>query len=140
MAKKTVRGEKTAAVSEYLDAHPEAGPKEIVEALAKQRIKITTAHVSNIKGKLKKAGNGKRAAKKPAVVEAVAPVIVAKPAINGGTITLEQVKKVAQTIKMLGGFQRVIEVLDVIKEMGGVKKFKDLAEAMTVTETDVVVF
>ena len=34
----------------------------------------------------------------------------------------------------------MIEVLDVIKEMGGVKKFKDLAEAMTVTETDVVVF
>ena len=79
MAKKTVRGEKTAAVSEYLDAHPGAGPKEIVEALAKQRIKITTAHVSNIKGKLKKAGNGKKAAKKPAVVVAAAPVVVEKP-------------------------------------------------------------
>ena len=63
MAKKTVRGEKTAAVSEYLDAHPGAGPKEIVAALAKQHIKITTAHVSNIKGKLNKAGNGKKAAK-----------------------------------------------------------------------------
>ena len=140
MAKKTVRGEKTAAVSEYLDAHPEAGPKEIVEALAKQRIKITTAHVSNIKGKLKKAGNGKRAAKKPAVVVVAAPVVIEKPATNGGTITLEQIKKVAFTIKTLGGFQRVIEVLDVIKEMGGVKKFKDLAEAMTVTELDIVVF
>ena len=66
--------------------------------------------------------------------------MVAKPATNGGTITLEQIKKVAFTIKTLGGFQRVIEVLDVIKEMGGVKKFRDLAEAMTVKEPEVVVF
>ncbi len=34
----------------------------------------------------------------------------------------------------------MIDVLDVIKEMGGVKKFKDLAEAMTVTEPDIVSF
>ena len=62
------RGEKTAAVSEYLAAHPEAGPKEIVAALAKQRIKITTAHVSNIKGKLKgtRGTGGKRKRKAPA--------------------------------------------------------------------------
>ncbi len=135
MAKKTYRGEKTAAVSEYLDAHPGAGPKEIVEALAKQHIKITTAHVSNIKGKLKKAGNGKRAAK-PAPEAAPAPALVAKPATNGGTITLEQVKQVAQAIKTLGGYQRMTEVLAVIKDLGGVKKFKDLAEAMTVTSID----
>jgi arginine repressor len=139
MAKKTQRGEKTAAVSEYLDAHPGAGPKEIVEALAKQHIKITTAHVSNIKGKLNKGGKAKKAAKKPALVEAAAPAVVEKPT-NGGTLTLEQVKKVAQTIKTLGGYQRVLEVLEVIKELGGVKKFRDLAEAMTVTNTDDIPF
>ena len=131
------RGEKTAAVSEYLAAHPGAGPKEIVAALAKQRIKMTTAHVSNIKGKLIKGGTAKKAAKKavkkPAA--AAAPAVVEKPATNGGTITLDQVKKVAHTIKTLGGFQRMTEVLAVIKELGGVKKFKDLAEAMSVTET-----
>ncbi len=139
MAKKTLRGEKTAAVSEYLDAHPGAGPKEIVAALAKQHIKITTAHVSNIKGKLKKAGNGKKAAK-PAPEAAPAPAVVEKPMKNGGTITLDQIKKVAHTIKMLGGLQRVTEVLAVIKEMGGVKKFKDLAEAMTVIDTNDIPF
>ena len=32
------------------------------------------------------------------------------------------------------------EVLDVIKALGGVKKFKDLAEAMTVPETDDIPF
>ena len=62
----------------------------------------------------------------------VAPAVVEKPATNGSTITLEQVKKVAHTIQTLGGFQRVTEVLAVIKDLGGVKKFKELAEAMTV--------
>ena len=69
-----------------------------------------------------------------------APVIVEKPTKNGDTITLEQVKKVAQTIKTLGGFQRMTEVLAVIKELGGVKRFKDLAEAMTVPSTDEIPF
>ena len=68
------------------------------------------------------------------------PAVVEKPATSGGTITLDQVKKVAHTIKSLGGFQRVIEVLEVIKELGGVKKFKDLAEAMTVPDTDDIPF
>jgi hypothetical protein len=134
---KTRRGEKTAAVSEYLDAHPGAGPKEIVAALAKQRIKITTAHVSNIKGQLSKGGNAKKSAKPAAAAKTPvsAPAVVEKPT-NGGTITLEQVKKVAHTIQMLGGLQRASEVLAVIKELGGVKKFRDLAEAMTVTRTE----
>ena len=134
------RGEKTAAVSEYLDAHPGAGPKEIVEALAQQRIRITSAHVSNIKGKLLKSSNAKKAVKKPAVVEAAAPSAVDKPAKNGETVTLTQVKLVAATIKTLGGMQRVTEVLAAIKELGGVKKFKDLAEAMSVTGTDDIPF
>ncbi len=71
---------------------------------------------------------------------AVTPAVVEKPTKPADTITLDQVKKVAQTVKGMGGFQRMIEVMDVIKEAGGVKKFKDLAEAMTVTEPDVVVF
>jgi len=139
MAKKTRRGEKTAAVHDYMNSHPEAMPVEIAAGLKKQGITITESHVSNIKGKLKKAGNGKKAAK-PAPAAAPAPAAVAKPTTNGSTITLEQVKKVAQTIKTIGGYQRVIEVLDVIKASGGVKKFKDLAEAMTATETNDIPF
>jgi len=69
-----------------------------------------------------------------------APIAIEKPAINGGTFTLEQVTKVAQTVKAMGGFQRIIEVLDAVKAAGGVKKFKELAEAMTVTATDAIPF
>jgi hypothetical protein len=47
---------------------------------------------------------------------------------------------VAQSVKAMGGFQRMTEILEVIKEAGGVKKFKDLAEAMIATETDAIPF
>ena len=127
------RGEKTAAVTEYLDAHPEAGPKEIVAALAKQRIKIPrpTSAISRASSarpaprRRRRRRTKKRAARKSATVEvAAAPAVVEKPTTNGGTITLDQVKKVAHTISMIGGYHRVTEVLEVIKELGGVKKFK----------------
>ncbi len=137
MAKKP-KVSKTEAVRDYLKEHPGAGNVEIAAALTKQGIKITRGHVSVIKSKDIKTHAIKRAAKKPAVVEAAAPV--EKPAPNGGTITLTQVKLVAATIKTLGGYQRVMEVLAVIKELGGVKKFKDLAEAISVTGTDEIPF
>ena len=142
MAKKTRRGEKTAAVHEYMNAHPEAMPIEIATALTKQGITITPGHVSAIKTKGHKVHTAKKAVKKAIVADAAIPVpaAVEKPAINGGTITLEQVKKVAHTIKTLGGYQRLTEVLDVIKALGGVKKFKDLAEAMSATSTDDIPF
>jgi hypothetical protein len=134
MAKKP-KINKSQAVRDYLAGHPEAMPKEVMEALAKDGIKVSRVHVSTVKSKFKKASPK---AKRAATVAATpaAPTAVEKPTTNGGTITLEQVKKIAHTIKTLGGHQRVTEVLEVIKEMGGVKKFRDLAEAMSVTETD----
>ena len=139
MAKKQAVS-KTQAVRDYLKAHPGAMSKEIAAALTKQGVKINAGHVANIKTKINKETATKKAAKKPAVAVAAvpaAPAVVEKPT-NGGAITLEQVKKVACTIKTIGGFQRVLEVLEVIKESGGVKKFKDLAEAMTATSTDAI--
>jgi hypothetical protein len=137
MAKKPIVN-KTQAVREYLKAHPGAMSGEIAAALNKQGIKITPGHVSNIKSKDNKARSAKKAAKKQAAAEAAAPAAVEKPTKAGDTITLEQIKKAAHTIKSMGGYQRVIEVLEVIRELGGMKKFKDLAEAMSATETDVI--
>ena len=132
MAKKSVN--KSQAVRDYLSAHPDAMPKDVRAALAKVGLEVSRVLVSTVKNKVNKAGTGKKVAKKAAPVAAAAPPAVEKPT-NGG-ITLEQVKKVAHTIRMLGGIQRVIEVLDVIKEFGGVKKFRELAEAMTDTSMD----
>ena len=81
----------------------------------------------------------KQATAAEVVVVAEAPAAIEKPAKNGPAITLEQIRKVASTISMIGGYQRTIEVLEVIKELGGLKKFKDMAEAMACPEPDVVV-
>jgi hypothetical protein len=134
MAKKTAVN-KTQAVRDYLKSHPKAMSGEIATALNDQGIKIKPGHVANIKTKLNNAGAKKKVAKQTTPAEVV-PAVAEKK--NGGTITLEQVRKVAQTVKAMGGFQRMTEVLEVIRELGGVKKFKDLAEAMTVVETDAV--
>jgi uncharacterized Zn finger protein (UPF0148 family) len=65
----------------------------------------------------------------PAAVEAT-------PAKSTNAITLEQIKMVGQMVKTIGGFRRLHEMLGVIKEVGGLKKFKDLLDAMAVGETD----
>jgi uncharacterized protein (DUF1501 family) len=129
---------KTQTVRDYLKDHPGAVSSEIAAALTKKGIKITPAYVANIKTTINKTRTAKKAAKKKAVAEAAAPAVAEKKPAD--TITLDQVRKVAQTIKTLGGFQRMTEVLNVIKEIGGMKKFKDLAEAMTVPEPDVIPF
>ena len=85
--------------------------------------------------KAAKAVPAAKPAAKPAVV-----VEVPAPAKPNGTITLEQIKKVAATVNALGGFQKMTEVLEVIKEAGGVKKFRDLAEAMSGPAMDEIPF
>ena len=86
----------------------------------------------------KAAKLAKKAAKKQAAVEAAAPAAVEKKPAD--TITLDQVRKVAQTIKTLGGSVRLHELLGLIKDIGGLKKFKDLLEAISGTETDAIPF
>ena len=137
MAKKQ-KVNKTQAVRDYLKAHPKAMSGEIAAALKKQGIKITPSHVANIKTKINKARTAKKAAKQQAAVEAAAPAAVEKK--TGATVTLEQIRAVAQTVKALGGFARLNELLGLIKEVGGLKKFKDLLEAMSPPETDDIPF
>lgn len=133
MAKKRVN--KTRAVREYLDAHPGAMSSEIAKALNARNIKISPAHVSNIKSKIMREG-GAKANGGPAPAAAQAPAAAAEKAAKpGDTITLEQIKKVAQTVKAIGGFDRLKELLEVVREVGGLRRFKDLLEAMAATET-----
>lgn len=139
MAKKQ-KVNKSQAVRDYLKVHAGARSSEIAAALTKKGIKITPSYISNLKSKIKRTRTAKKAAKKQMAVEAAAPAVVEKPTKAANTITLDQVRKVAQTMKTLGGYQRVTEVLEAIRELGGVKKFKDLAEAISATETDAIPF
>jgi hypothetical protein len=77
--------------------------------------------------------NGKQeAAPSPAAATAVKKA--------GDTVTLEQIRAVAQMVRTIGGFHRLNELLGLVKEVGGVKKFKDLLEAMSVSEVDQIPF
>jgi arginine repressor len=137
MAKKQ-KTNKSQAVRDYLKAHPEATSGEIAAALNKNGVNIAVSYVANIKTILNKGRKAKKAPKQAEVVEAVASV-VEKPVKNGG-LSVDQVKKVSLLMKTLGGYQRVVEVLDTVKELGGVKKFKELAAAIAGVETDSVPF
>ena len=139
MAKK-LKINKSQTVRDYAKSHPEATSGEIAAALNKKGIKITANYVANIKSQSKKARTAKKAAKKQAAVEAAAPVAVETTAKAAATVTLEHVKAMALTVKTLGGSVRLYELLGLIKEVGGVKKFKDLLEAISGTETDAIPF
>jgi len=74
--------------------------------------------------------NGKRkAAPAPETVTAVAE----KPTKAGDTVTFDQVRAVAQTVKAIGGVARLNDLLGLVKEVGGVRRFKDLLDAMAVS-------
>jgi uncharacterized Zn finger protein (UPF0148 family) len=64
--------------------------------------------------------------KQPAPEATPAPV---EKAAN--TVTVEQVKAVAQTVKAIGGADRLNELLGLIREVGGLRRFKDLLDAMS---------
>jgi hypothetical protein len=142
MAKKQ-KVNKSQAVRDYLKTHPKAMSGEIATVLNKRGVKITPGHVANIKTQINKA----RTAKKAAVAKAVAAVrtIVAtaepeKTEKGGATVTLEHVKAVALSVNRLGGSVRIYELLGLIKDVGGLKKFKDLLEAISGTEADAIPF
>ena len=54
--------------------------------------------------------------------------------------TFEQLRAATQTVKAIGGFNRLNELLGLVKEVGGLKKFKDLLEAMSLPEVDDIPF
>jgi hypothetical protein len=82
--------------------------------------------------------NGKQP--KVHVAQAVVAVVAEKPTKAADTVTFDQLRAVTQTIKVIGGVNRLNELLGLVKEVGGLKKFKDLLEAMSAPETDAIPF
>jgi hypothetical protein len=77
------RGERSAAIRDYLKAHPGAGPKVVVEALAEEGVVVSKNLVSSIKyGKLANKGAGRPRSKKSGKVsgsEAIRQVLARDP-------------------------------------------------------------
>ena len=82
-------------------------------------------------GKPKKAR-----ARKPAkaVVEKPAKAVAEKPTKVGDAITITQVRAVAELVTLIGGFDRCHELLGVIRDVGGLKRMKDLLEAIAAAQ------
>jgi len=140
MAKKQ-KVNKTQAVKEYLKANPKAKNQAVVEAMAKKGITLSANYVATIKTSINKARTVKRAAKAVAAVTASPAITEPEQTTKAAaTVTLEHVKAVALTVKTLGGSVRLYELLGLIKDVGGLKKFKDLLEAISGTETDAIPF
>jgi hypothetical protein len=131
---------KTQAVRDYLKAHPKAMSGEIAAALTKQGIKIKPSHVANIKTQINKQRRAKKVAKTQAAVEVAATAVAEQAAKASPTVSLEHVKAVSQAIATHGGSVRLYDLLALIKDVGGLKKFKDLLEAIAGAETDAIPF
>jgi hypothetical protein len=130
---------KSQAVRDYLKAHPKAMSGEIAAALNKHGIEVTPNYVATIKSNTKKARTAKRAAVAKTVTAVPASQLTTKSektAKVSATVTLEQVKAVAVTVKTLGGSVQLDGILVLIKEVGGLKGFKDLLDAMSATEAN----
>jgi len=141
---------KTKKVLEYWNQHPKATAAEVAEAMKKQGLDVKVSYIYNIRTQSKKksgqkkvgrkAGKAKTQAAAAQAPAAAAPTATEKKAEPAGTVTLEHIKAVAQTIKTIGGFGRLNELLSLIREVGGLRRFKDLADAITVTESGAIPF
>jgi hypothetical protein len=78
----------------------------------------------------------KTPAPKPAkaVVEKPTKVIEAKPTKVADGITIAQVRTVAEMVTSVGGFDRCHELLGVIRDVGGIKRMKDVLEALAAAQ------
>ena len=77
--------------------------------------------------------NGEKKAA-PAPKPEPAKVVVEKPTKVGDAITIAQVRAVAELVTLVGGFDRCHELLGVIRDVGGLKRMKDLLEALAAAQ------
>ena len=124
MAKKSGGPNKSAAIRDYVQANPDAKPKEIVDALSSQGVAVSPAFVSTIKSKLTSGGGGGRTKKR------------AKAGRPKGSVTKKRVAEPAPRAARTGGRGGDVSVASLLKakklaeELGGVAKAKATLEAL----------
>lgn len=57
-----------------------------------------------------------------------------KPAKNGDGITIHQIRAAASMVAAVGGFERCYQLLDVIRDIGGVRRMTDLLAAISTAQ------
>jgi hypothetical protein len=90
--------------------------------------------IKGTRAKSCKCGHNFTNGQKKAAVKAAPVAAVETPAKPANTVTIEQIKAVSETVKAVGGLGRLNQTLNLVREVGGAKKFKELVEAMGITE------
>jgi len=110
MAKRKVN--KTQAVKDFLAENPDATTKDVVAAMKKQRIVVSTNYVSTIKSKGK--GKKKVAAKKKAVAKKKA---APKKKAADDRISLSALKEAKKLAATLGGIEQAKEAISALAQL-----------------------
>jgi hypothetical protein len=100
-ASKAKKQTKSGAIRAYAAKHPSAGPTEISKALTKQGIKVSPAHVSNVRSTTaSKAKRGKR---------------TSKPASDA--VSLVQLVEARRFAEHVGGVGKAVELLKSLERL-----------------------
>ena len=94
---------KTKAVLEYIKAHPGVRNKDVAEALTKEGIVVSPAHVSAIKGKAKQ----RRKVRREAVQTVVAKTGIGVPEIKAGLALLRACGSLATAKEALAAAEEI---------------------------------
>lgn len=116
---------KSTAIRAYLAEHPEAGPKEVIEALKKIGIDVTPGLVSSVKSKMKDAGdlpsqgkgNGRRKASKV------------------GIKTLQSKKEDMVARQSVASFDELLQAKQIADSLGGVNRVKELMDDLSLLQS-----
>lgn len=109
MAKKKTSVNKSQAIRDFMAANPDAAPKDVEAALAKEGIKVTAALVSTVKTNAKAKGKPKKAATKKKTA-AKKPPASDKIALSA----LFEAKKLAQR---LGGIDAAKQAINALAQL-----------------------
>jgi len=111
MAKRKIN--KSGAIRDYLTDHPEAGPTEVMAALAEKKIKVSATHVSNVKSRIASGASvGVRGVGRPRK-NAADDTNLIPSAVN----TVNELMKANTYANSVGGIQRGISILNVLAKI-----------------------
>lgn len=130
---------KTGSILSYLSQHPNAGNKEVSEALAKKGIEVSPAYVGTIKYNASKQNGNGNGSGKAKTAKAKAPV-AAKPVRSARrtpvlttALTADQLVEAKQVVANLGGIENVRTSLETARQFINGLGSVDAAEAALAT-------
>ena len=115
MARKKTSVNKSQAIRDFMAANPDAAPKDIEAALAKEGIKVTAALVSTVKSNAKAKGKPKKAATKKKIV-AKKKVAATKPAASD-EISLSALLGAKNLAQQLGGVDAAKKAINALAQL-----------------------